>query len=500
MVAHTDFANTLKHPDRFFIDGEWVSPSTDAQIEVVSPSSEEIFYRVAQALPADVDRAVTAGRAAFDEGPWPRLSPAERADYLRKIAHELRKRANELGGLWSGEMGSLYAANQRLIPIFADVYDFHASMADTFPFIEPRQPAQGGAGYLVREPVGVVAAIVPWNGPLMLASWKTAPALLAGCTVILKASPEAPGTLYALAEAAEAAGLPRGVLNVVTAHREASELLVRDPRVDKVSFTGSTEAGRKIGTICADRIARCTLELGGKSPAIVLDDYDLDAFAQTIAASTTIMTGQVCAALTRVIVSRSRHDALAEAIKAQLDAVKVGDPYDPATQMGPLAMARQRDKVEQYIGIGQAEGARLVTGGRRPAHLDRGYYIEPTLFANVDNSSTIAREEIFGPVLSLIPAEDEADAVRIANDSDFGLNASVFTDDPDRAFAVARQIRSGTVAHNVFRNDFTIAFGGFKKSGIGREGGTEGLRHYLETKTVLLQSPANIAITGAAGN
>lgn len=209
MVAHTDFANTLKHPDRFFIDGEWVSPSTDAQIEVVSPSSEEIFYRVAQALPADVDRTVTAARAAFDDGPWPRLSPAERADYLRKIAHELRKRANELGGLWSGEMGSLYAANQRLIPIFADVYDFHASMADTFPFIEPRQPAQGGAGYLVREPVGVVAAIVPWNGPLMLASWKTAPALLAGCTVILKASPEAPGTLYALAEAAEAAGLPR---------------------------------------------------------------------------------------------------------------------------------------------------------------------------------------------------------------------------------------------------------------------------------------------------
>jgi len=497
MVAHTDFANVLKHPDRLFIDGEWIAPATAAQFQIISPSNEEHFYRVAEAAPADIERAIVAARRAFDAGPWPRMSHAERADYLRRLAQELRARAPEVGGIWSGEMGSLYAANTQIIPIFAGVYDFHADMAATFPFIEPHQPAQGGAGYLVREPVGVVAAIVPWNGPLMLASWKTAPALLAGCTVILKASPEAPGTLYALAEAAEAAGLPKGVLNVVTADREVSELLVRDPRVDKVSFTGSTAAGRKIGSICGERIARCTLELGGKSPAILLDDYDVGAFAQSIAASTTILTGQVCAALTRIIVTRSRQDELAEALKERLEAVKVGDPFDPATQMGPLAMARQRDKVEHYIERGQAEGARLVTGGGRPAHLNRGYYIEPTLFADVDNNATIAREEIFGPVLSLIPADDERHAVEIANDTDYGLNASVFTNDPERAFAAARQIRAGTVAHNAFRNDFTIAFGGFKQSGIGREGGTEGLRHYLETKTILLQSPVDLpAVAG----
>ncbi|WP_099186978.1 aldehyde dehydrogenase [Sphingobium fuliginis] len=489
MLTHANFAEVLKFPDRLFIDGDWVAPSTDARINVVSPSTEEIFIRVAQAAAADMDRAVSAARKAFDDGPWPRMSHIERAGYLRRIGQELRSRANELGGIWTSEMGSLYAANTQMVPGFADVYDYHAELAESFPFIEAREPAQGGTGYLVREPVGVVAAIVPWNGPLMLASWKVAPALLAGCTVILKASPEAPGALYALTEAAEAAGLPKGVLNLVTADREVSELLVRDSRVDKVSFTGSTLAGRKIGAICGDRIARCTLELGGKSPAILLDDYDIDAFAASIAGSTTILTGQVCAALTRIIVSRSRHDELAEALKARLDAVKVGDPFDARSEMGPLAMARQRDKVEYYIGMGQAEGAMLVTGGRRPSHLERGFYIEPTLFANVDNNATIAREEIFGPVLSLIPVADETEAVRIANESDFGLNASVFTNDADRAFSIAREIRSGTVAQNAFRNDFTIAFGGFKQSGIGREGGTEGLRNYLETKTVLLQSP-----------
>lgn len=490
MVTHADFADVLKYPDRFFIDGEWVKPSSDARIDVISPSTEELFFRVGEAAPADMERAIAAARKAFDEGPWPRMSHAERAGYLKKLGQELRARANDVGGIWTSEMGSLHGANKRMVPLFADVYDFHAAMADSFPFIEAHQPAQGGAGYLVREPVGVVAAIVPWNGPLMLASWKTAPALLAGCTVILKASPEAPGTLLALAEAAEAAGIPKGVLNVLTADRDVSELLVRDPRVDKVSFTGSTAAGRRIGSICGERIARCTLELGGKSPAILLDDYDIGTFAASIAASTTILTGQVCAALTRIIVTRARHDELAEALKARLDDVKVGDPFAAETQMGPLAMARQRDKVEHYIGKGEAEGARLITGGRRPAHLDRGFYIEPTLFANVDNDATIAREEIFGPVLALIPAADERDAVRIANESDFGLNASVFTSDPERAFAVAREIRSGTVAHNAFRNDFSIAFGGFKQSGIGREGGTEGLRHYLETKTVLLDAPA----------
>jgi acyl-CoA reductase-like NAD-dependent aldehyde dehydrogenase len=265
-----------------------------------------------------------------------------------------------------------------------------------------------------------------------------------------------------------------------------SELLVRHPGIDKITFTGSTAAGRRIASICGDRIARCTLELGGKSAAVILDDYDVGTAAKTIAGRATFLTGQVCSSLTRIVVTRKRHDALVEALSESFGKVKVGDPFDPSCEMGPLAMSRQRDRVEGYIEKGKAEGATLAAGGGRPAHLNRGYFIEPTVFANVDNNSTIAREEIFGPVLSVIPAENEANAVEIANDTIYGLNASVFTNDVDRAYATARQLRSGTVGHNSFRTDFSIAFGGFKQSGMGREGGTEGLLPYLETKTVIL--------------
>jgi acyl-CoA reductase-like NAD-dependent aldehyde dehydrogenase len=335
--------------------------------------------------------------------------------------------------------------------------------------------------------VGVVGAIIPWNAPLSLAVYKLAPAFLAGCTAVLKASPEAPGAAYVLAEVAEAVGLPEGVLNVLTADREVSELLVRDPRVDKIAFTGSTAAGRRIASICGERIARYTLELGGKSAAVILDDADLDAAAAAIAGSECFLSGQVCSSLTRLVVSRSRHDEFVDKLAGVFSQVRVGDPFDPQTQMGPLAMARQRDRVEGLIAKGVDEGAKLVTGGGRPKHLDRGYYIEPTVFSNVDNSSTIAQEEIFGPVLSVIPADNEAQAVTIANDTIYGLNASVFTPDVDRARQVAARLRSGTVGHNAFRTDFGIAFGGFKQSGIGREGGTEGLLPYLETKTVILE-------------
>jgi acyl-CoA reductase-like NAD-dependent aldehyde dehydrogenase len=315
---------------------------------------------------------------------------------------------------------------------------------------------------------------------------------LAGCTVVLKCSPEAPGDGYVVAEIAEAIGLPPGVLNVVTADREVSELLVRDPRVDKITFTGSTAAGRRIASICGERIARCTLELGGKSAALILDDMDLNQAATTLARAECALTGQVCSSLTRIIVARNRHDELVEALATAFSHVRVGDPFDPATQMGPLVSSRQRDRVEGYIATGKAEGAVLVTGGGRPKDLDRGYYVEPTVFANVDNSSTIAQEEIFGPVLTVIPADDEDHIVATANDTIYGLNASVFTHDVDRARQVSRQLRSGTVGHNAFRTDFGIAFGGFKQSGIGREGGTEGLLPFLETKTVILEgAPAD---------
>jgi acyl-CoA reductase-like NAD-dependent aldehyde dehydrogenase len=314
--------------------------------------------------------------------------------------------------------------------------------------------------------------------------------LLAGCTVVLKMSPEAPGAGYLVAEAAEEIGLPPGVLNVVTADREVSELLVRDPRIDKITFTGSTAAGRKIGAICGERIARMTLELGGKSAAVILDDADIAAAAKALARSECVMTGQVCSSLTRIVVTRSRHDEMVEALAENFRKVRVGDPFDEKTQMGPLAVRRQRDRVEGYIAKGIAEGATLAAGGKRPEHLDRGWFIEPTVFGNVDNASTIAQEEIFGPVLSVIPAADEQDAVRIANDTIYGLNSAVFTPDPDRARSVAKHLRAGTVGMNSFRTDFGIAFGGFKQSGIGREGGAEGLTHFLETKTVILDEPS----------
>ncbi len=263
--------------------------------------------------------------------------------------------------------------------------------------------------------------------------------------------------------------------------------MVRDPRVDKITFTGSTAAGRRIASICGERIARCTLELGGKSAAVILDDMDLAEAAATLARAECMLAGQVCSSLTRIVVSRPRHDQLVDALAGTFSAVRVGDPFDPATQMGPLVSGRQRDRVEGYIAKGKEQGATLVTGGGRPKGLDRGYYVEPTVFANVDNSSVIAQEEIFGPVLSVIPADDEDDAVAIANDTIYGLNASVFTHDVDRARAVARRLRTGTVGHNAFRTDFGIAFGGFKQSGIGREGGVEGLLPFLETKTVVLE-------------
>ena len=481
----------LRHPDRFFIGGQWVEPSSASTIDVIDSDSEQLFFRVAEAHAPDMDRAIGAAKQAFDRGPWPRLSHQERAGYLRAMADTLERRAEEYNNIWPRESGVVHSIAQFMSLDNPRMFRYYADLATTFPFEEVVTPSPspvpgGDYGLLVREPVGVVGAIIPWNGPLMLIVGKIAPALLAGCTVIVKVSPEAPAAGYLIAEIAEEVGLPPGVLNVITADREVSELLVRDPRVDKISFTGSTAAGRKIGSICGERIARCTLELGGKSAAVILDDADFTAAAAALAGAECLLSGQVCASLTRIVVPRNRHDEFADALAAAFSSVQVGDPFDASTQMGPLAMERQRDRVEHYIAKGIEEGARLITGGGRPKHLDRGYYIEPTVFAGVDNNHTIAREEIFGPVLSVIPADSEEHAVEIANDTIYGLNASVFTTDIARARQVGGQLRSGTVGHNNLRVDFGIAFGGFKQSGIGREGGREGLLPYLETKTMIL--------------
>ncbi|WP_404713892.1 aldehyde dehydrogenase [Sphingomonas sp. MMS24-J13] len=487
-------APVLRHPDRLFIGGAWVEAHSGRQIEIVSPDTEQVVARVAEADETDMDRAVAAARKAFDEGPWQWMPPAERVAAMGRLVEALRKREPEIAAAWTQQMGGLTAIAPYLTGRGTQNLQEAIDLGGTFPFITKVESKASPVAYVVHEPVGVVAAIAPWNVPYMIMAAKLAPALLSGCTIIIKPSPETPLEAYIIAECAEEAGLPAGVINLVPGHREASDHLVCNPGVDKVSFTGSTVAGKRIGSVCGSRIARCTLELGGKSAAVILDDFSAEETAKVLAGAITLVSGQVCAMLTRAIVPRRRHDEIAHAIAAEMKKVRVGHSDDASVNMGPLAMQRQLDRVESYIEKGQKEGADLVTGGGRPAHLNRGYFFEPTLFANVSNDMTIAREEIFGPVLSLIPCDDVDDAIRIANDSNYGLNGSVLTHDADAAWKVARRVRTGNVGQNGMRSDFSLPFGGYKQSGIGREGGSQGLMHYLETKTILLDgAPAELA-------
>ncbi|MBL5972317.1 MAG: aldehyde dehydrogenase [Candidatus Leucobacter sulfamidivorax] len=474
-------------PGKFYIDGKWVDPSTSHRIEVIEAATEELYFSVAEAEEADIARAVEAARRAFDEGPWPRMSPGRRAEYLRAIAAAMEERVNDVVQFWPRESGVLARVVPSAMEEVPAAFDYYADLADGYPFEQEVATSSGeGFGLLVGEPVGVVGAIIPWNTPIHLLAYKLAPALLAGCTVVVKVSPEAPSAGYLIAEIAEAIGLPPGVVNVLTADRGASEALVNDHRVDKITFTGSTAVGKRIAGIMGERIGRYTLELGGKSAAVILGDMEIAEVADRLTGGTCFLTGQICASMTRIIVPRHRHDELVEALADRYSRVLVGDPFDSSVGMGPLASRRQRDVVESYVRIGKEEGATLAFGGGRPKGLDRGWFIEPTVFGNVDNSSRLAREEIFGPVTSVIAAADEDDAIRIANDSVFGLNAAVFTHDATRAREVARRLRTGTVGQNGNRADFGIGFGGFKQSGVGREGGVAGLLPYLENKTIVL--------------
>jgi acyl-CoA reductase-like NAD-dependent aldehyde dehydrogenase len=397
----------------------------------------------------------------------------------------LEKRVPELAAAWTAQVGGLGSFAPVMHGGAVAGLRGIASLGQSFAWVT-QQPGQVvDTAVIAREPVGVVAAIAPWNAPFGIMANKVFYALVAGCTVVVKPSPETPLEAYIIAEAAEAVGLPAGVLNLVPAERAASAHLVDNPGVDKVSFTGSSAAGMKIAEACGRRIARCTLELGGKSAAIVRDDFPIEAAAGILGNTITVMSGQVCAMLSRAIVPKHRHDELAEAIAGVMQGIKIGNSEAADTQLGPLAMKRQLDRVEMYIEEGR-KTADLVTGGQRPAHMNKGYFIEPTLFANVDNTSRIAQEEIFGPVLCLIPAEDEEDAIRIANESQFGLNGSVMTTDPQAAYDISRRIRTGVMGQNGMRMEFGMPFGGFKQSGLGREGGEEGLWSYLETKTILL--------------
>lgn len=469
---------------RFYIGGRWVAPRSNERLEIVSPLTERVQFTLPGGTPQDMDDAVQAAKEAFENGPWPRMTPDERAKYLLAMGAEVEKRLALLRRVWTAQVGVVNGFASMIIPMVPGYFSYYASLADTFPFEEERPTFQGRA-LVVQEPVGVCALVLPWNAPLVLLTSKVVPALMAGCTLVAKPSPETPLDALLLAECADAAGLPPGVFNVVPAGREAGDHLIRDPRVDKVSFTGSTAAGRHIGAVCADRVARFSLELGGKSAAIILDDADLSTAIPSVTPSSMPFSGQICFSQTRILVPESRHKEAVEAYRAAVESIKLGDPWEEDTGMGPLSMRRQQERVLDYIEIGRREGAKLVSGGGR-GPFNQGFFVQPTIFDDVRSDMRIAQEEIFGPVVSVIPYRDDADAVRIANDSNFGLSGTVFTGDVERGTRVARQVRTGNVSINGLQLDPRIPFGGYKQSGVGREGGPEGLSEYLETKAIYL--------------
>ncbi|MEV4080588.1 aldehyde dehydrogenase [Nonomuraea fuscirosea] len=473
----------MRRHEKLFIGGEWVAPAGTGTIEVISPHTEEVVGSVPEGTTEDMDRAVAAARQAFDHGPWPRMTFAERAEVIGRLAAIYNERQGEMAQLITEEMGSpISFSNLAQAPQPLGMLQYYAELGTTFEQEEQR-PGLFGPITVRREPVGVVAAVVPWNVPQFVTMTKVAPALLAGCAIVLKPAPETPLDAYLLAEWAAEAGLPAGVLNVVVAGREVGEHLVSHPGVDKVAFTGSTAAGRRIAAVCGEQLKRVSLELGGKSAAIILDDADLPASMGFLTMASLMNNGQACVAQTRILASRNRYDEVVDAIAGMVNGQAVGDPADPATGIGPLVAKRQQDRVEGYIKIGMDEGAKVVVGGLdRP--YDRGWYVSPTVFAGVSNDMRIAREEIFGPVLAVIPYEDEADAVRIANDSDYGLAGTVWTADTEHGMDVARQVRTGTYGVNCFMLETNAPFGGYKASGVGRELGPEGLNSYLEYKTI----------------
>ena len=473
--------------DKLFIGGKWTEPSTDEVIEVHCPATGEYVGKVPMAAAADVDAAVAAARAAFDSGPWPSTPPKERAAVIAnalKLMEERKDGFVKLLGLETGQPPTSVETMQWMSGI--GCLNFFAGPAvDQIKWQEIRN---GGYGQTIvhREPLGVVGAIVAWNVPLFLAINKLGPALLAGCTVVLKPAAETPLSANALAEVFAEAGLPEGVLSIVPGGIETGQALTSNPDIDIFSFTGSSAVGKEIGKRAADMLKPCTLELGGKSAAILLDDVDLAASVPMLVFSGIMNTGQACVAQTRILAPRSRYDEIVDAVSAFVQALPVGTPSDPAAQIGSLISEKQRARVEGYIAKGVEEGARLVTGGGRPEGLDNGFFVQPTVFADVDNKMTIAQEEIFGPVLSIIPYDTEEDAIKIANDSAYGLAGSVWTTDVPHGIEISEKIRTGTYAINWYAFDPCCPFGGYKNSGIGRENGPEGVEHFTQQKSVLM--------------
>lgn len=474
---------SLRSYDQLFIGGRWRKPSSPERLSVISPHTEEPIADVPAGSTEDVDAAVTAARHAFDQGPWPRLQPQERMRKIEELAAVYGRHIDEMADLITAQMGSPRSFS-RLGQAAGAASMIHLTLAAArdFPWVERRRGVLGEA-HLRRAPVGVVGAIVPWNVPQCLIMPKLIPALIAGCSVVIKPAPETPLDALWLAEMIDQLELPEGVVSVVTGGPDVGAALVRHPGVDKVAFTGSSATGRRIAALCGEQLKRVSLELGGKSAAIVLDDADIGKTVAGLKTAGLMNNGQACVAQTRILVSRQRHDDLVDALADMMSSLSVGDPTDDKTDIGPLVAQRQQRRVQDYIRSGQQQGARLVTGGA-DAPEPRGWYVRPTLFTDATNDMRIAREEIFGPVLTVLTYADEDDAVRIANDSDYGLAGSVWTADTAHGLDIAARVRTGTYGINMYMLDISTPFGGFKHSGIGREFGPEGLEEYVELQSV----------------
>jgi aldehyde dehydrogenase (NAD+) len=477
----------MNERSRVFIGGRWAASDGGQRVEFRNPATGEYSGSAVLGSAADMEAAVKAARSSFDSGVWANAAPEYRSSVLHAAADYLDKRSDELAVSVTSEVGCpIWFSERSHVPNPIKHMRYYANMAKDFPYDELRTDGVNSS-IVTQEPIGVVAAITPWNGPLSSPALKIAPALAAGCSVVLKPSREAPLTAYALADALSEAGLPDGVLSIVPSDRAVGQLLVDHPDVDKVAFTGSTTAGKRIMASAAARVARVTLELGGKSAAVILEDADLDDVVRALLPMAMMVNGQACIAQTRVLVPRSREAEITEALAAALAAQRVGDPMERETMIGPLVSEAQRDRVAGYISIGRSEGARVVTGGDRidlDERLADGWFVPPTLLGGVHNSMRVAQEEIFGPVMAVIAYDSDEEAVAIANDSPFGLSGSVWSTDEDRALAVARRIRTGMVSLNGRPQAYGSPFGGYKQSGIGREMGPEGFKAYLEPKSI----------------
>lgn len=475
---------------KMFIDGRWMDAESGKRFESINPFTGQVWATAPVAEQRDVRSAVAAARRAFDEGPWPRLTGVERARLMRRLADLLAERAEQIAVVETTDNGKLLREMSGQLKALPEWYYYFAGAADkihgqTIPSDKPNFLI-----YTCHEPVGVVGAIVPWNSPLLLLTWKLAPALAAGCTFVAKPAEQTPASTLEFAAILDEAGFPAGVFNVVTGGPQPGQALVTDSDLDKVAFTGSTNTGIEIVRTSADHLPRVTLELGGKSPNIVFGDADLDAAVNGVVAGIFAATGQTCIAGSRLLVERSIHDEMVDRLSERASSIRLGDPMDPESEMGPVAFREQLERIKEYIDVSKQEGARLVAGGTEPSNkeLETGYFISPTIFADVKSSMRIAQEEIFGPVLSIMPFDTEAEAIGHANNTRYGLAAGIWTKDIQRAHRMAAAIRAGTIWVNSYRAvSHSAPFGGYGMSGYGRENGIEALREYTQVKSVWIE-------------